>query len=78
MKYTNATELPLEAAAGVAEPQTVGAFKHLSDESRLAILPALWEAYEPFADNNALSFSELREQVEYETSGNFSYHLEKL
>ena len=78
MEYTNATESPLEAAAGAAGPQAVDAFKHLSDETRLAILLALWEAYDPFADDNALSFSELRKQVEYETSGNFSYHLEKL
>jgi len=78
MEDRNATESPLESAAGAAGPRTVDAFKRVGDETRLAILLALWEAYEPFADDNALSFSELLEQVDYDTSGNFSYHLQKL
>jgi len=69
---------PLDAAAGVAGAHAVDAFKLLSAETRLAILLALWEAYEPFADDNTLSFSELRDRVDYDTSGNFSYHLQKL
>lgn len=78
MGNRNATESPLESAAGAAGPRAVDAFKRVSDETRLAILLALWEAYEPFADDNALSFSELLNQVDYDTSGNFSYHLQKL
>lgn len=72
------SESPLDAAAGAAGPGAVDAFKRIGDETRLAILLALWEAYEPFADDHALSFSELLEQVDYDTSGNFSYHLQKL
>lgn len=78
MENQNVTESPLEAVAGAAGPHAVDAFKRIGDETRLAILLALWEAYEPFADDNALSFSELLNQVDYETSGNFSYHLQKL
>jgi hypothetical protein len=69
---------PLESAAGVAGPHVVDALKRVGDETRLAILLALWEAYDPFADDNALSFSELLDRVDYDTSGNFSYHLGKL
>lgn len=78
MENPNVTESPLEAAAGAAGPRAVEAFKRVGDETRLAILLALWEAYEPFADDNALSFSELLDRVDYDTSGNFSYHLQKL
>ena len=78
MENPNAAESPLEAVAGVAGSRAADAFKVLSDETRLAILLALWDAYEPFADENALSFSALLDRVEYDTSGNFSYHLQKL
>lgn len=69
---------PLESAAGAAGPRAVDAFKRIGDETRLAILLALWEAYEPFAEDTAVSFSELHDAVGYDTSGNFSYHLQKL
>ncbi len=72
------TESSLEAAAGAAGPSAAEAFKRIGDETRLAILLALWEAYEPFADDNTLSFSELLARVDYDTSGNFSYHLQQL
>lgn len=48
------------------------AFAVLSDETRLEILRSLAEASE------ALSFSALFDRVDYDTSANFSYHLEKL
>jgi hypothetical protein len=49
------------------------AFALLGNESRIAILRALWESpYEP------LSFSELRERVGMRDSGQFNYHLGKL
>ena len=78
MEQWDTGETSLESAAGVAGPRVVDAFKRVGDETRLAILLALWEAYEPFADDNALSFSALLDQVDYDTSGNFSYHLQKL
>lgn len=54
------------------------AFKDLANETRLTILLALWEAYEPLADDNALPFSTLREHVGTRDSGQFNYHLSKL
>jgi hypothetical protein len=71
-------ESPLASAAGAAGPHVVDRLKRVGDETRLAILVALWEAYDPFAEQNALPFSDLLDRVNYDTSGNFSYHLDKL
>ena len=78
MPDSNVSELPLEAAAGAAEPHVTDAFKLLSDEIRLATLLALWEVYDPHAENNTVSFSQLFDRVGVRDSGNFSYHLDKL
>lgn len=48
------------------------AFAALGDETRLDILQTLGDA------DGALSFTELRKRVGYETAGNFSYHLDQL
>lgn len=48
------------------------AFSVLGNETRIQILKILAEA------ENPLAFSELFERVDYDTSTNFSYHLEKL
>jgi len=48
------------------------AFSVVSDETRLRILRALGEAEGP------LAFSELYRRVDYDDTGNFNYHLEKL
>ena len=69
---------PLEAAAGTASPHAVEAFKLLGDETRLAILLALWEAYDPHAKDNSVSFSTLYDRVSMRDSGTFTYHLDKL
>lgn len=53
-------------------------FELLGNENRLGILLALWEANEPFAEDNAVSFSELRDRVGMRDSGQFNYHLGKL
>jgi DNA-binding transcriptional ArsR family regulator/Zn-finger nucleic acid-binding protein len=71
------TESPLKAAAGTASPEAADAFGILADETRLAILLALWEEYDPHADDN-VPFSKLFQRTGYEDRGNFSYHLEKL
>ncbi|NIQ59492.1 MAG: helix-turn-helix transcriptional regulator, partial [Gemmatimonadetes bacterium] len=68
---------PLEAAAGAAGPETTKAFELLTDETRLAILLALWESHDPLGDEG-VSFSELKEQVGIRDSGQFNYHLGKL
>lgn len=57
---------------GVTNLAPEDAFSVLGDETRLTILWTLGEADEP------LEFGELRRRVGYETSGNFSYHLDKL
>lgn len=69
---------PLEAVAGAAGPQVVTALKLLGDETRLAILMALWEAHEPYGPVGTMSFSELYERVAIRDSANFTYHLDKL
>jgi DNA-binding transcriptional ArsR family regulator len=72
------TESPLDRVGGAVGDAAVRAFKRLGNETRLAILLALWEAHEPFGEDGTLSFSELLDRVGYDTSGNFSYHLGKL
>lgn len=63
--------MPNEAGAGdTLSPDE--AFALLGNETRLQILQALGAADEP------LVFSELFERVEYETTANFSYHLERV
>lgn len=69
---------PLEAAAGAAGTAAIEAFDLLSNETRLAILLALWECYDPEADDEAVRFSTLYDRVGVRDSGNFSYHLDKL
>lgn len=69
---------PLQAAAGAAGPQTVDAFKLLSNETRLAILLALWEYYDPHHPADSVTFSELYDRVSLRDSGTFTYHLDKL
>lgn len=49
------------------------AFWLLSDETRVAILQAVWAAPE-----TPISFSEIRDRVGRPDSGNFNYHIDKL
>ncbi|PSQ49292.1 ArsR family transcriptional regulator [Halobacteriales archaeon SW_6_65_15] len=53
-----------------------GAFSVLGDETRVAIIEALAEAEQ--ADEEGLSFSELRKRVGVRDAGQFNYHLSKL
>lgn len=78
MPDSNGSESPLEAAAGAAGPEATEAFSVLGDETRLSILLGLWEVYEPLGDENAVSFSALRERVGMRDSGQFNYHLGQL
>lgn len=69
----------LHEAAELAGSRVTERFSLLSNEIRLAILLALWEAYEPFpAEENPVSFSALRERIGLQDSGQFNYHLEPL
>lgn len=78
MSNDTSIDSPLERAAGAAGPRAIEAFEILGNKTRLSILLALWEAYEPFAADNTVPFSELRERVGMRDSGQFSYHLDKL
>lgn len=78
MTNSNSVESTLEAAAGAAGPHVTAAFELLSNEIRLAILLALWEAYDPYGRNEVVSFSELYDSVAISDSANFTYHLDKL
>lgn len=79
MADSNAAGSPLEAAAEVAGDRTTEAFTLLANETRLAILLALWEAGELREIGWApVPFSELRERVGMPDSGQFNYHLGEL
>jgi DNA-binding transcriptional ArsR family regulator len=52
--------------------RAVEAFSLLGDDTRLAILRALWET------DHSLSFGDLRDSVGVRDSGRFNYHLKKL
>jgi DNA-binding transcriptional ArsR family regulator len=74
---------PLDMVAETVSEQTAEAFGLLGNETRLAILLALWVVMDPDLpppepSESAISFSELREQVGLRDSGQFNYHLEKL
>lgn len=60
------------------DSETTDAFAILGNETRLAILFALWEAYEPAAEENTVSFSALRDRVGVRQGAQFNYHLDKL
>lgn len=78
MDHSNSAASPLEAAAGAAGPEVTDAFKLLSNETRLAILLALWEAYDPHDVSHSVPFSKLYERVSVRDSGTFTYHLNEL
>ncbi|SEO20903.1 hypothetical protein SAMN04487948_10196 [Halogranum amylolyticum] len=54
------------------------AFTLLGNETRVAILRALWEAHEPYDSDTAVPFSELFDRVGVDDTGNFNYHLGRL
>lgn len=60
-----------EPSDEVDAERVAGAFGSLADESRIAILLALWE-------DGPLSFAELQAAAGFEDSGHFNYHLDKL
>lgn len=78
MAKAHRVETPLESAAGAASPDATEAFALLGDETRLAILLALWEEYDPHASGNAVPFSRILDRLDYDDPGNLRYHLEKL
>lgn len=63
---------------GSEPPSPDEAFALLGNETRVAILRALWDAFESGTSDNDVPYSRLFEQAPIDDSGNFSYHLEKL
>lgn len=78
MNGSESIESPLKAAAEATGAQTTEAFQLLGNETRLAILLALWDASDPDHEVNGLTFSELRDRVGIRQGGEFNYHLDKL
>jgi hypothetical protein len=78
MAEMDPTESALEVAEGAAGPHATDAFGLLGNETRLAILLALWEEYDPYGDDDTTPFSRIFERVDYDDPGNLRYHLEKL
>lgn len=60
-----------EDTATVAVDRAADAFGTLADENRISILLALW-------NEQPLSFASLQEAADFEDSGRFNYHLDKL
>lgn len=78
MSKAEPTELSLEGIAADVGRHTTEAFALLANETRLAILLALWNAYDPQAETSTVRFSDIFERVDYDDPGNLRYHLEKL
>lgn len=54
------------------------AYALLGNDTRVEIIQALWDAFEPGWGGDAVPFSELFARVDIRDTGNFTYHLEKL
>lgn len=78
MAKAGPADSPLESASGATDPDATEAFALLSDETRLAILLALWDEYDPHSDQNAVPFSRISDRLEYDDPGNLRYHLGQL
>jgi DNA-binding transcriptional ArsR family regulator len=80
MVDANSADSPFEIVANTVGERTVEAFALLGNETRLAILLALWEAVDPVppASDPALPFSTLRKRVGMRHGEQFNYHLDKL
>lgn len=78
MADATSNDSSLATAAGAAGPHATEAMALLGNETRLAILLALWEEYDPHDGDDAVPFSRIFARVEYDDPGNLRYHLEKL
>lgn len=83
MAGANSSASPLDAVTDTVGEPTIEAFETLGNETRLAILLALWDAKSPGPpvsepSDPPIPFSELRERVGIRDSGQFNYHLDKL
>ncbi|WP_396610574.1 winged helix-turn-helix domain-containing protein [Haloferax sp. S1W] len=72
------TGSPLEGVSDTVGPRATEAFATLGHETRLAILLILWDAFEPWSEENAMSFAELRKRAGLRDGSQFNYHLKQL
>lgn len=75
---TDSPNSPIATVADGVGPRATEAFAAIGNQTRLAILLALWRAYDPLNEGNAVQFSDLRESVGLRDSGQFTYHLNQL
>ena len=78
MVGSESDDSPLAVVADAADPAVVELFELLGNETRLAILLALWESFDPFDPANGMSFTALRDRVGIPQGAQFGYHLERL
>ncbi|MFB6253732.1 MAG: winged helix-turn-helix domain-containing protein [Halobacteriaceae archaeon] len=78
MNDTSQSKSLFETVVTDVDAHAIEAFELLSNETRLAILLALWEIYDPASDHNTITFSDLATRINYDSPGNLNYHLEKL
>jgi len=78
MDETERIIAPLESVTDVTGEHATNAFALLGNETRMAILQAIWEEQVPLAEDNAVPFSRIFDRVSLDDRGNFSYHLEQL
>lgn len=85
MGQMNSPDSPLETVSEAFGPNATDSFAILGNETRLAILLALWENLEPFSEDptdytagDSVTFSELRQRVGMRDPGQFHYHLDRL
>ncbi len=72
------SESPADAAGGEIGTRVAKTFDVLGNKTRLAILLALWDAYDPHGTDDAVRFTELRDQIGIRQGAQFNYHLTKL
>ena len=85
MSESDPTTEPLETTVDVVGRRATETFALLGNETRLAILIALWEAYEPFdgdrwdpMETKAVPFEKLQDRIGVVDSDQLAYHLAKL
>lgn len=71
-------ESPLLDEPGAAGSHATTAFALLGNETRLAVLLALWADLDPRSEDDTVSFSRIRDRVGVDDPGNLRYHLSEL
>lgn len=83
MARSDTPKSPIEKVSEQIGGLATTPFEILGNDTRLAILVALWDAIDPGfpppnSESDTMTFSELRERVGMRDSGGFNYHLNRL